>query len=152
LLHVTSLPSRYGVGDVGPSALAWVDRLAAAGQTWWQVLPLGPTGYGHSPYQALSSFAANPLVISPDRLKEDGLLEPRDCEDCSFPSDHVDFERVIAFKERLLACAWKNFRNGARADLRAPFEQFCEEKAALQKEPALFMALRAKYRGSPFRE
>ncbi len=114
------------------------------------MLPLGPTGYGHSPYQALSSFAANPLVISPERLKEDGLLEPRDCEDCSFASDHVDFERVIAFKERLLACAWKNFRNGARADLRAPFEQFCEGKAALQKEPALFMALRAKYRGIPF--
>ena len=80
LLHVTSLPSRYGIGDVGPSAFAWVDRLAAAGQTWWQVLPLGPTGYGHSPYQALSSFAANPLVISPDQLIEDGLLEPDDCE------------------------------------------------------------------------
>ena len=152
LLHVTSLPSRYGIGDMGPSAFAWVDQLAAAGQGWWQVLPLGPTGYGHSPYQALSSFAANPLVISPDRLNEDGLLAPGDCEDCSFPSDHVDFERVIPFKERLLARAWKNFRSGARADLRAAFEQFCEEKAALQEEPALFMALRAKYRGAPFQE
>jgi 4-alpha-glucanotransferase len=152
LLHVTSLPSRYGIGDVGPSAFAWVDRLAAAGQAWWQVLPLGPTGYGHSPYQALSSFAVNPLVISPDQLNEDGLLEPGDREDCSFPSDHVDFEGVIAFKERLLARAWKNFQSGARADLRAAFEQFCEEKAGLQTEPALFMALRAKYRGTPFRE
>src|SRR6185369_6128038 len=76
LLHVTSLPSRYGIGDVGPSAFAWVDQLAAAGQAWWQVLPLGPTGAGDSPYQALSSFAANPLVISPEQLVEDGLLQP----------------------------------------------------------------------------
>lgn len=152
LLHVTSLPSRYGIGDVGPSAFAWVDLLAAAGQSWWQVLPLGPTGYGHSPYQALSSFAANPLVLSPEQLKKDGLLEPGDCGDCSFPSDHIDFERVVLFKERVLARAWENFGRGARADLRPAFEQFCEEKAALQTEPALFMALRAKYQGAPFVE
>ena len=148
LLHVTSLPSPYGVGDVGPAAYAWVDRLAAAGQSWWQVLPLGPTGHGHSPYQALSSFAANLLVLSPDQLLGDGLLAPGDCEDCNFPSERVDFERVIPFKERLLNRAWKKFRSGARADLRPAFEQFCEEKGALLAEPALFMALRARYRGS----
>jgi 4-alpha-glucanotransferase len=116
------------------------------------VLPLGPTGYGHSPYQALSSFAANQLVISPDNLMEDGLLKPSDCKDCSFPSDHVDFERVIPFKERVLARAWDNFRSGARPDLRAAFDQFCEEKAELQEGPALFMALRAKLRGAPIQE
>ena len=66
LLHVTSLPSPYGIGDVGPAALAWVDRLHEAGQSWWQALPLGPTGYGNSPYQCLSSFAGNGLLISPD--------------------------------------------------------------------------------------
>src|SRR5678815_4698993 len=98
LMHVTSLPSPYGIGDVGPAAFAWVDQLAAAGQAWWQVLPLGPTGFGHSPYQALSSFAANPLVISPDRLIEDGLLDTDDVSGCSFPSGHVDFEKVIPFK------------------------------------------------------
>jgi hypothetical protein len=152
LLHVTSLPSPYGVGDIGPAAYAWVDRLAAAGQAWWQVLPLGPTGCGHSPYQALSSFAANLLVLSPDRLREDGLIEPQDCAHGTFASERVDFERVIAFKEHVLDCAWKNFRRGARADLRSAFERFCEEKAALLKEPALFMALRAKYLGAPFRE
>ena len=152
LLHLTSLPSPYGVGDVGPAAYAWVDRLAVAGQAWWQVLPLGPTGCSHSPYQALSSFAASLLVISPDQLREDGLIEAGDCEHRSIPSDRVDFERVIPFKERLLTCAWKKFRSGARADLRPAFEQFCEEKAALQREPALFMALRAKYQGAPFRE
>jgi 4-alpha-glucanotransferase len=152
LLHITSLPSRYGIGDVGPSAFAWVDQLAASGQSWWQVLPLGPTGFGHSPYQALSSFAANPLVISPDQLKEDGLLASGDIGECSFPSDHVDFERVIPFKERLLLRAWQNFQSHAHSDLRSAFEQFCQEKGGLQDEPALFMALRARFGGAPFQE
>ena len=72
LLHVTSLPSPYGIGDVGAAALAWIDRLHEAGQSWWQALPLGPTGYGDSPYQPLSSFAGNGLLMSPDWLIEDG--------------------------------------------------------------------------------
>jgi 4-alpha-glucanotransferase len=80
LLHVTSLPSPYGIGDLGPAALSWVDRLHYAGQSWWQALPLGPTGYGNSPYQSLSSFAGNGLLISPDWLIEDELLRPSDCE------------------------------------------------------------------------
>jgi 4-alpha-glucanotransferase len=84
LLHVASLPSPYGIGDVGPAALAWVDRLHEAGQSWWQALPLGPTGYGNSPYQSLSSFAGNELLISPDSLIEDGLLRANDCEGKSF--------------------------------------------------------------------
>src|SRR5579864_5186461 len=75
LLHVTSLHSPYGIGDLGPAAFAWIDRLYDAGQRWWQALPLGPTGYGNSPYQALSSFAGNAQVISPQLLQEDGLLE-----------------------------------------------------------------------------
>ncbi len=74
LLHVTSLPGPYGIGDVGPAALSWIDRLAQSGQSWWQSLPLGPTGYGNSPYQSLSSFAGNELLISPDWLVEDELL------------------------------------------------------------------------------
>src|ERR1700733_15677120 len=78
LLHVTSLPSPYGVGDVGPAALAWIDRLAQAGQSWWQMLPFGPTGFGNSPYQSLSSFAGNELLVSPDWLIEDGLLRASD--------------------------------------------------------------------------
>src|SRR5262249_40516667 len=85
LLHVTSLPSPYGIGDIGPSSFVWVDRLAKAGQSWWQVLPLGPTGFGDSPYQALSSFTGNTLLISPDRLIEDGLLKASDCSGFSFP-------------------------------------------------------------------
>src|ERR1700693_3581937 len=80
LLHVTSLPSPYGIGDLGPSAFSWIDRLHDAGQRWWQALPLGPTGYGNSPYQSLSSFAGNVLVISLDALISDGLLRASDCE------------------------------------------------------------------------
>ena len=79
LLHVTSLPSPYGIGDVGPGAVKWIDKLSEAGQSWWQALPLGPTGYGDSPYQSLSSFAGNGLLISPDWLIEDGLLEESEC-------------------------------------------------------------------------
>ena len=78
LLHLTSLPSPYGIGDFGPSALSWINRLSQAGQSWWQVLPLGPVGYDNSPYQSLSSFAANVLMISPDWLIEDDLLARSD--------------------------------------------------------------------------
>src|SRR5256885_10797594 len=85
LLHVTSLPSPHGIGDVGPSAIAWIDRLHQAGQTYWQALPLGPTGYGDSPYQALSSFAGNAPLISPHWLIEDGLIPACDFPDHSFP-------------------------------------------------------------------
>src|ERR1700733_11715826 len=117
LLHVTSLPSRYGVGDFGPAALAWVDRLAAAGQSFWQSLPLGPTGYGNSPYQPLSSLAGNELLASPDWLIEDELLRPSDCQIHSFPDGEVDYDSVIPFKHQLLEKAWANFQAGTRADL-----------------------------------
>src|SRR5271156_1288669 len=123
LLHVTSLPSPYGVGDVGPAALAWVDRLAEAGQGWWQSLPLGPTGYGNSPYQPLSSLAGNGLLASPDWLIEDGLLQPGDYQLPSFPESEVDYNAVIPFKHQLLEKTWANFQAGARADLRVAYEQ-----------------------------
>src|SRR6476620_10834963 len=125
LLHVTSLPSRYGIGDLGPAAFAWIDRLCDAGQSWWQALPLGPTGYANSPYQALSSFAGNWLLISPDALIEDGLLRATDCEGRSFHADFVDYEAVGTFKGSLVEKAWDNFRGGARPDLRPAYEQFC---------------------------
>src|ERR1051326_5773217 len=91
LLHVTSLPSPYGIGDVGPAAISWIDRLAEAGQGWWQALPLGPTGYGNSPYQSLSSFAGNGLLISPDWLIEDELLRTSDFQVGSFPQNEIDY-------------------------------------------------------------
>src|ERR1700693_3358353 len=87
LLHVTSLPSPYGVGDTGSAALSWIDRLAQAGQSWWQMLPVGPTGYGNSPYQSLSSFAGNELFISPASLIEDEFLRASDCPPRTFPKN-----------------------------------------------------------------
>jgi 4-alpha-glucanotransferase len=98
LLHVTSLPSRHGIGDLGPGALAWINLLQEAGQTWWQALPLGLTGYGDSPYQSLSSFAGNGLLISPGWLIEDGLLKSADCEDvlAQFAAEDIDVDALAA--------------------------------------------------------
>jgi 4-alpha-glucanotransferase len=152
LLHVTSLPSPYGIGDVGPAALAWIDRLGEAGQTWWQALPLGPTGYGNSPYQSLSSFAGNSLLVSPDSLIEDGLLRPSDCEGHSFPATTIDYDAVIPFKQQLLETAWNHFRAGARADLRPAYEQFCTEQAHWLEDYALFRALKARHDGAYYLE
>ena len=152
LLHVTSLPSTYGIGDVGPAALAWIDRLREAGQTWWQSLPLGPTGYGDSPYQSLSSFAGNGLLISPDSLIEDGLLRKSDCEGHSFPSTAIDYDAVIPFKHRLLETAWDHFRAGARPDLQPTYEQFCVEQAHWLEDYALFRALKARHHGAYYLE
>src|SRR6266700_2889945 len=85
LLHPTALPGPYGIGDLGPAAYAWVDALLHARQTWWQILPLGPTGYGDSPYQSFSTFAGNPNLVSPDLLAQDGLIAPADLADVHFP-------------------------------------------------------------------
>src|SRR5437762_3023751 len=150
LLHVTSLPSPYGIGDVGPAAVAWVDRLHAAGQRWWQALPLGPTGYGDSPYQSLSSFAGNPLLISPDWLIEDELVRAADCAGAAFSPATVDFDAVTQFKYPLLETAWKNFGAGARPDLRRELEHFVEEHAHWLDDYALFRALKARYDGASY--
>ena len=148
LLHVTSLTSPYGVGDVGPAALSWIDRLAQAGQSWWQMLPLGPTGYGNSPYQSLSSFAGNGLLVSPDWLVEDELLRPGDFQVSSFPQNKVDYSAVIAFKYELFMKAWANFSAGARADLRPAYEQFRNDQAHWLEDYASFRALKIKFGGT----
>jgi 4-alpha-glucanotransferase len=152
LLHVTSLPSRHGIGDLGPSARAWVNRLADAGQGCWQSLPLGPTGYGNSPYQPLSSFAGNELLVSPEDLIEDGLLCPEDCAGSSFSSTAVDYAVVMPFKRRLLQTAWGNFAAGKRADLRHRFDEFCEREAHWLGDYALFRALKMKWNGVNYLE
>jgi 4-alpha-glucanotransferase len=152
LLHVTSLPSLYGIGDFGPAACSWVDRLHEAGQTWWQALPLGPTGYGNSPYQSLSSFAGNYLLISPDSLIEDGLLRASDCEGHSTAATLIDYDIVIPFKLHLLETAWNHFRAGARADLRPAYEQFRVEQAHWLEDYALFRALKARHQGAYYLE
>jgi len=151
LVHVTSLPSPYGIGDLGPAAFAWVDRLHDAGQRWWQALPLGPTGYGNSPYSCQSSFAGNTLLVSPDLLIEDGLLSPSDCESGRrLPKSMVDFDAVIAFKHRMLDQAWRNFDSSARPELKADFERFCSEEAHWLDDYALFRAFKARLGGAHF--
>ena len=151
LLHVTSLSSPYGIGDLGMPAFDWIDRLHDAGQSWWQGLPLGPTGYGNSPYEPLSSFAANGLLLSPDSLVLEGLLNPADCA-VNFPADVVDFDLVIPFKEKLLEQVWANFRAGARSDLRPAYQEFCAIEETWLEDYALFRALKKKFHGSHYLE
>ena len=145
LLHVTSLPGPYGVGDLGTAAHAWVDELARAGQTWWQILPLGPPGHGDSPYQAYSAFAGNPSLVSPDLLVSDGLLRREDVKAPGGASrgGRVDYASVNPFKAALLSVAWEHFRQGGAARaLQQPFEKFRAAQASWLEDYALFMALR----------
>lgn len=148
LLHPTSLPSPFGIGDLGPSAHAWVDALARAEQRWWQVLPVGPTGYGDSPYQSFSSFAGNPLLISPERLRDEGLLHPDDWAGVSFPDHEVDYGFVIPFKMRLLTLAWQRFCSGAIDWLRHDYVAFQNENAAWLDAYSLFTALKEEQHGA----
>ena len=142
LLHPTSLPSAYGIGELGAEAHAFADFLRDAGQHIWQVLPLGPTGYGDSPYQCFSAFAGSPLLISMDGLVERGYLDRLDLAGKpDFPVDNVNFGAVIAWKLPLLRQAFQAFRGSAAAD-RQEFEAFCQRHSAWLDEFALFMALK----------
>jgi 4-alpha-glucanotransferase len=148
LLHPTSLDGRFGIGDLGDRADRFVDFLAAAGQQIWQVLPLGPTGYGDSPYQSLSAFAGNPLLVSPERLVKDELLAEKDLVDVpEFPTDRVDFGPVIEYKQALLARAHHNLR-GAGSRLRGQFNEFCHRSAAWLNDYALYGALKNEHGGA----
>jgi 4-alpha-glucanotransferase len=135
LLHPTSLPGPYGIGDLGPEARRFVDFLAASGQTLWQILPLGPTGYGDSPYQCFSSVAGNPLLISLQDLGE--KTTPPQFSECQ-----VDFARVIPWKMAALEDAAHKFHSRATPAQRASFESFCSSEAAWLDDFALFMALK----------
>jgi len=148
LLHPTSLPGPYGIGDLGPAAHAWVDQLVRAGQKWWQVLPLGPTGYGDSPYQSLSALAGNPLLISPECLVEDGLLDRADLAGTDFPPDSVDFGRVIPWKNQLLDRAWTNYQAGRGTGLWADHDVFCTAQGHWLEEFCLFLALKDRHGGA----
>ena len=115
LLHPTSLPGRFGIGDLGSNAFEFIEWLAAAGQRLWQVLPLGPTGYGNSPYQSFSAFAGNPLLISLDELIEDGLLTAEACSQQAFAEGDVDFPAVIAHRQALWPRVLDRFDQAAPA-------------------------------------
>jgi 4-alpha-glucanotransferase len=150
LLHPTSLPGRFGIGDLGDAAYRFVDFLAAARQSYWQVLPLSPTGYGDSPYQTLSAFAGNSMLISPEKLVELGHLSADDLRDApNFPDDRVDFGPVIRYKTGLLDRAFANFR--ARGT-DPSFARYCSEQVSWLDDFALFMALKETHDLRPWHE
>jgi 4-alpha-glucanotransferase len=153
LMHPTSLPGPYGIGDLGEEAYRFVDFLAAAGQSYWQVLPLSPTGYGDSPYQGLSAFAGNPMLINPDRLVETGHLSAADLEEVPrFPDDRVDFGPVIRSKMALLDRAFARFRAQGSAEQRRALARFTDEQAYWLEDWALFMAVKEAHDLRPWEE
>lgn len=153
LLHPTSLPGSAGIGELGSAARAFVDWLVLANQQRWQVMPLGPTGYGDSPYASFSALAGNPLLISVERLVEDGLLPHTELEQAPlFPLDQVDFGPVIAWKTAVLERAYQHFEQHASSEQRQAFEQFVAEHKAWLDDFALFMAVKAAHGGVAWNE
>lgn len=151
LLHPTSLPGRFGIGDLGPDAYAFVDALAEMRQSLWQVLPLTPTSIGDSPYFSPSAFAGNPLLLSPERLVEDGWLEASDLADLpTFSEDSIDYGAVGAFKRALLDRVAQRFEAGGSEAQKKAFEAFLAEEAAWLDDYALFMALKEEAGGKPW--
>lgn len=152
LLHPSSLPGPFGIGDLGPTAYRWVEALARARQKWWQILPLGPTGYGDSPYQAFSAFAGNPYLLSPEFLVRDGLLADSDLAGTQFPPGRIDYGPVIDFKLRLVRRAWENFKSGAAQGLRGAFDEFKLMQASWLDDYALFRGLKDAHGGASWLE
>src|SRR5690554_81959 len=147
LLHPTSLPGRFGIGDIGNEAFNFVNFLEAAGQKLWQVFPLGSTGYGDSPYQCLSAFAGNPNLVSPEKLVEDGLLSFDEIE--SYPTDNphkIDYGHVIHYKRLILRKAYNNFKNKF-SEFEEKFNSFCKENEEWLEDFSLFMAAKDFHKG-----
>ncbi|MBX9688586.1 MAG: 4-alpha-glucanotransferase [Candidatus Obscuribacterales bacterium] len=151
LLHPTSLPGPYGIGDLGAEAYQFVDFLADSGQHLWQLLPLTPTGFGDSPYQCFSAFAGNPLLISPEKLVEQGLLNEKDLQPLPrFSVEKVNFGKVIEYKKKLLLQAFENFKSTTETALRADFLAFCHRMAGWLEDYALFRVLKEEHGGEPW--
>ena len=152
------MPGPYGIGDIGPRAIRFLDWAASAGLSVWQVLPLGPTGLGNSPYSALSVFAGSPLLISPEWLVEEGLLDAEALEEVpEFLEGPVDYERARMWKERMLRAAWENVRRGGDAGSRAAREDlkgFLESpgNAAWLADWTLYAAVKDRQEGGPWTE
>ena len=150
LLHPTSLPSRGGIGDFGPAAYRFADFLASARQGIWQVLPLGPVGYGNSPYSSTSAFAGNPLLISLERLADHGWIDPAGLNALDSASGPVDYEHVFAQKMPLLFEAARNFLRTASAEALRRFESFHAQHCWWLDDFVLFDALRARHKLEPW--
>lgn len=143
LLHITSLPSEFGIGDLGPKAFEFVDFLTRAKQKYWQILPVGQTGYGNSPYSCYSAFAGNIYLISPEKLVEDGFLSEPEAVATGFPdsTDKVDYGRAIDFKTRLLRSAFETFRQTADETVIGDFHHFCNTNAFWLEDYSLYRAI-----------
>ncbi len=154
LLHPTSLPGIWGIGDLGPAAHRFVDWLADAGQSVWQVLPLGPTGFGDSPYGATSSFAGNPLLVSPDALLDEDLLpESTDAPHLEGPPSAVDFGRVPAAKEHLLRRSWNHFQDTAPSATRDDLTSFLHDPgSSWLADWCLYAALKQEQAGRSWQD
>jgi 4-alpha-glucanotransferase len=151
LLHPTSLPGSAGIGDLGRRALEFIDLLAAARQRVWQVLPLGPTGYGDSPYQCFSAFAGNPLLISLERLIDDGLLLASQTSAApSFDAGNVDFAAVIAHRREIWPSVLDRFESSSHSSTRERFDRFCATEARWLNDFALFMAVKDAHGQAPW--
>lgn len=145
LMHITSLPGKHGIGDLGEEAYHFADFLKDSGQHLWQMLPVGPPGYGNVPYQSSSAFAGNPLLISLDKLMEAGLLERDDLAKVpEFPKNVIDFDRVTRFKMPLLYRACREFQAKAEESKKADFEEFCWKNFSWLDNFALFTAIKTK--------
>lgn len=152
-MHPTSLPNDYGIGDLGKSAYEFVDFLERSKQTYWQILPLVPTGYGDSPYSSFSAFAGNTNLISPEFLVEDKLLTEREInEKPDFPKDRVDYGKVFEWKSSLFRKAYENFCSTNNIDLRDSFEEFTEQAAEWLDDYALFKAIKSAQYQKPWLE
>ena len=148
ILHPSSLPSDYGIGELGSEAYAWVDGLQEAGITLWQMMPLGPTGYGDSPYQCFSAFAGNPYLISLEVLLEQGLLEERHLDSMpSFESHRVDFGSLIPWKISVLEDSFETFKKFASIAMQESFALFCKLESHWLNDYALFMSLKELHEG-----
>lgn len=151
LLHPTSLPGPYGIGELGAQARHFIDWLAHAGQKYWQVMPLGPTGYGDSPYQAFSAFAGNPYLIDLTTLKDEGLLTEADFVAMPpFDPYKVDFGTQFVWRNQMLDRAYAKFAFDGQSDLKADFDKFKREEADWLDDYALFMALKTAHGGLPW--
>ena len=151
LLHPSSFPGPYGIGDLGPEAYRWVDFLKNSGTRYWQILPLGPTGYGDSPYQCFSAFAGNPLLVSPEILLDEGLLEQKDFrKKPRFSKGKIDFGPTIIWKNQILERAFHHFLSKKFEILQSEFQAFLETEKAWLDDYALFMAIKESQNGAPW--
>ncbi len=152
LLHPTSLPGKFGIGDLGHEAYNFVNFLESAGQKLWQVFPLGPTGYGDSPYQCFSAFAGNPLLVSPEKLKEDGLLSDKDLQNIPhFNPAFIDFGEVLNFKQNILHKAFNTFKEG-KSDSDKQYKDFVKLNELWLEDFSFFMAAKDFHNGALWTE